>query len=31
MIIQQQQPLYHSQQHGGQQSHVQQQPVKSQQ
>ena len=31
MMIQQQQPLYHAQQHGGQQPHVQQQPVESQQ
>ena len=31
MMIQQQQPLYHAQQHGGQQPHVQQQPVGSQQ
>ena len=31
MMIQQQQPLYHAQQHGGQQPHLQQQPVESQQ
>ena len=31
MMIQQQQPLYHAQQHGRQQPHVQQQPVESQQ
>ena len=31
MMIQQQQPLYHVQQHGGQHPHVQQQPVERQQ
>ena len=31
MMIQQQQPLYHAQQHGDQQPQAQQQPVESQQ